>query len=96
MENIIPENWDSLTQEANDFLNSLAEKYIENKDNLTDKKIVTNFSKEVSKFMKTPMGVESDIHSKETSNQIIDFLNALTKDTFTEESIISIWQNAIY
>ena len=62
MENIIPENWDSLTQEANDFLNSLAEKYIENKDNLTDKKIVTNFSKEVSKFMKNPMGLESDIH----------------------------------
>ena len=96
MKNIIPESWQCLTEEAEDFFNNLANKYIEKSKVLKDLDLIKEYTVEAIAFIYSDTGQEAQTTEKEVVIEILDFLSALTKNNVSDDEIVDIWQDKFY
>lgn len=92
---VIPESWQTLTQEAETFLTNVANKYVAMPDNSLP--VLKDFINEVTTFINSDLGADADAATKEVQLEILEFIAILFADlNIIEEDIIEMWQEQLY
>jgi hypothetical protein len=92
---VIPENWQTLTKEAETFLTTVANKYVAIPDKSLP--VLKEFINEVTTFINSELGADADAATKEVQLEILEFIEILFADlNIIEEDIIVMWQEQLY
>jgi hypothetical protein len=94
---LLPEYWNTLSPEGNNFYVALAKKYIEKKGTEAPKILITKCIQENVDFVNSDAELDAEASAKETQSVLMDFLTALFSDQgVTEDEVTDIWQDIFW